>query len=206
MKKIFFRTLAVAVLAAGLTGCANDLNISSIDPQTKPSADPTALLAKCYATLGLTGQKGVAGNGDLSDDEGESGFYRTTFNCMELPSDECVWAWQTDTDIPQLTNIAWNSSSIRTQWVYTRLTYDITLFNSYLSQVPDDEANKLNRAEVRFLRALHYWYMLDLFGKSPFKLDFNISDLPVEKSGKDLYTWIDQELTCLLYTSDAADE
>lgn len=195
MKKIFFRTLAVAVLAAGLTGCANDLNISSIDPQTKPSADPTALLAKCYATLGLTGQKGVAGNGDLSDDEGESGFYRTTFNCMELPSDECVWAWQTDTDIPQLTNIAWNSSSIRTQWVYTRLTYDITLFNSYLSQVPDDEANKLNRAEVRFLRALHYWYMLDLFGKSPFKLDFNISDLPVEKSGKDLYTWIDQELT-----------
>ena len=70
MKKIFFRTLAVAVLAAGLTGCANDLNISSIDPQTKPSADPTALLAKCYATLGLTGQKGVAGNGDLSDDEG----------------------------------------------------------------------------------------------------------------------------------------
>ena len=184
MKKIFFRTLAVAVLAAGLTGCANDLNISSIDPQTKPSADPTALLAKCYATLGLTGQKGVAGNGDLSDDEGESGFYRTTFNCMELPSDECVWAWQTDTDIPQLTNIAWNSSSIRTQWVYTRLTYDITLFNSYLSQVPDDEANKLNRAEVRFLRALHYWYMLDLFGKSPFKLDFNISDLPVEKSGK----------------------
>lgn len=195
MKKIFFRTIAAAVLAAGMVSCADDLNISSIDPQTKPSPDPTALLAKCYATLGLTGQEGVAGNGDLSDDEGESGFYRTTFNCMELPTDECVWAWQTDTDIPQLTNIAWNSSSIRTQWVYTRLTYDITLYNNYLSQTEDNEENKLNRAEVRFLRALHYWYMLDLFGKSPFKIDFNISELPVEKSGKDLYAWIDQELT-----------
>ena len=32
MKKIFLKTIAVAVLAAGLTGCANDLNISSIDP------------------------------------------------------------------------------------------------------------------------------------------------------------------------------
>lgn len=31
MKKIFLKTIAVAVLAAGLTGCANDLNISSID-------------------------------------------------------------------------------------------------------------------------------------------------------------------------------
>ncbi len=194
MKSITSNAIAATVAAIWLSACVNDLNISSIDPQTSSFADDMGLLAKCYSTLGLTGQAGPAGNGDLSDDEGESGFYRTTFNCEELPTDECIWAWQTDTDIPQLTNITWNSSSIRTQWVYTRLTYDITLFNSYLDSVEDSEANRHYRAEVRFLRALHYWYMLDLFGKSPFKDHFDM-ELPVEMGGADLYDWIDGELT-----------
>ena len=195
MKKIFFKSIAAAVLTVGLTGCVNDLDISSIDPQSSPSADPMGVLAKCYSTLGLTGQAGPAGKGDLSDDEGESGFYRTTFNLQELPTDECAWAWQDNPDIPQLTYMQWNSSSVRVGWAYTRLTYDITLFNSYLQQVEDNEANRLYRAEVRFLRALHYWYLLDLFGKVPFKTEFNITDLPVEYTAQQIYDWIDQELT-----------
>ena len=195
MKNIFAKTIAAAVLTLGLTGCVNDLDISSIDPQSSPSADDMGLLAKCYGVLGLTGQKGGTGNGDLSLDEGESGFYRTTFNLQELPTDECMWAWQTDPDIPQITMMNWNSSSVRVQWAYTRLTYDITLFNSYLSQVADNDENRQYRAEVRFLRALHYWYMLDLFGKSPFKTEFNITELPVEYSGNQMYGWLDKELT-----------
>lgn len=195
MKKTFIKTIAAAVLTVGLTGCVNDLDISSIDPQSSPEVDPMGLLAKCYATLGLTGQDGGSGNGDLSDDEGESGFYRTTFNLQELPTDEVMWAWQTDQDIPQITMINWNSSSIRVQWAYTRLTYDITLLNNYLTTVPDNEENKVNRAEVRFLRALHYWYLLDLFGKSPFKTEFNVDQLPVEYSGAEMYDWLDKELT-----------
>ena len=195
MKKIFFIFFFAAVLTVGLTGCVNDLDISSIDPQSSPSADPMGVLAKCYSTLGLTGQAGPAGKGDLSDDEGESGFYRTTFNLQELPTDECAWAWQDNPDIPQLTYMQWNSSSVRVGWAYTRLTYDITLFNSYLQQVEDNEANRLYRAEVRFLRALHYWYLLDLFGKVPFKTEFNITELPVEYTAQQIYDWIDQELT-----------
>lgn len=195
MKNIFIKTIAAAALTLGMTGCVNDLDIPSIDPQSSPSADPMGLLAKCYGVLGLTGQDGGTGNGDLSLDEGESGFYRTTFNLQELPTDECMWAWQTDPDIPQITMMNWNSSSVRVQWAYTRLTYDITLFNSYLSQVPEDDANRQYRAEVRFLRALHYWYMLDLFGKSPFKTEFNITELPIEYSGNQMYGWLDQELT-----------
>ena len=195
MKNIFIKTIAAAALTLGMTGCVNDLDIPSIDPQSSPSADPMGLLAKCYGVLGLTGQDGGTGNGDLSLDEGESGFYRTTFNLQELPTDECMWAWQTDPDIPQITMMNWNSSSVRVQWAYTRLTYDITLFNSYLSQVPEDDANRQYRAEVRFLRALHYWYMLDLFGKSPFKTEFNITELPIEYSGNRMYGWLDQELT-----------
>lgn len=195
MKNIFFKTIAAAIVGIGLTGCVNDLDISSIDPQSSSSYEEEQLFAKCYGVLGLTGQRGGTGNGDLSDDEGESGFYRTTFNLQELPTDELMWAWQTDQDIPQITMIGWNSSSIRVLWAYTRLMYDITLFNKYLQEVPDNEEYSQKRAEIRFLRALHYWYLLDLFGKVPFKTDFDINQLPVEYSGAEAYDWIDKELT-----------
>ena len=66
MKKILLNTITAAVLTVGLTGCADDLNISSIDPQSKPGASDMELLAKCYSTLGVTGQKGPAGNADLA--------------------------------------------------------------------------------------------------------------------------------------------
>lgn len=199
MKHIFMKTVLAALLMGGVTtSCINDLNISSIDPQSSSSYGDMELLAKIYGTLGLTGQRGPAGNGDISSDEGESGFYRTTFNLQELCTDECVWAWQTDADIPQITNIEWTSSSPRVQWAFQRLAFDVTLCNFYLTNTEEkaeDPQYKLYRAEVRFLRALHLWYFLDLWGKTPFKTTYDIYELPVEKAGKELYDWIDQELT-----------
>ena len=193
MRNIFLKTAVAGFLCLGLGSCADDLNISSIDPQSSPSYDADGLLAKQYATLGLTGQTGPSGNGDMSQDEGESGFYRVMFNLEELCTDECIWAWQTDTDIPAITNIAWNSSSVRCNWAYQRLAYDITLHNQFISE----QTGKMDDdiiAEVRFLRCLNYYYFLDLFHKAPFKDTFS-GDLPVEKAGKELYDWIDQELT-----------
>ena len=43
MKKIFAKTIAAAVLTLGMTGCVNDLDISSIDPQSSPDADDMGL-------------------------------------------------------------------------------------------------------------------------------------------------------------------
>jgi hypothetical protein len=193
MKHIIFKTAALGLLALGMASCTDDLNISSVDPQSSPTYDATELLAKQYATLGLTGQKGPAGSADISGDEGENGFYRTVFNLQELCTDECIWAWQTDTDIPAITNIAWSSSSTRCNWAYQRLSYDITLYNQFITEQTgkmDDDVI----AEVRFLRALNYWYFLDLFHKAPFKETFD-SNLPTESAGKTLYDWLDKELT-----------
>lgn len=188
---------AVALLMVmTFSSCSDDLNISNIDPQSDAEFDQEATFVKMYALLGLTGQTGSSGNGDLSSmDEGESGFYRTIFNCQELCSDECLWAWQSDTDIPQLTFISWNSSSQRTEWVYYRLGVNITHMNFFLDQIEGktDATSNLQRAEVRFLRALHYYYFLDLFGKAPFKEHFD-NDLPVEYDGQAIYDYIQSEL------------
>ena len=171
MKKTMIKTVLAGILALGMVSCADDLNI-----------------------LSVTGQSGPAGQGDISGDEGESGFYRTLFNLQELCTDEVAWAWQNDEGIPELTNIQWNFSSSRIKWCYQRLAFNVTLFNQYLTE-QDGVADPAYIAEVRFLRALHYYYFLDLFHKAPFKTVFSIGVYPEEKGGKDLYDWIDQELT-----------
>lgn len=195
MKHIIIKSAALAFLSLGAMSCADDLNISPIDPQTSATYNVEGLLAKQYGTLGLTGQKGPDGNGDISGNEGESGFYRTVFNLQELNSDEILWAWQDNEDMAPITNMAWTSASTRVNWCYQRLAYDITLHNQFISEqqgkLSDDQI-----AEIRFLRALNYYEFLDLFHRAPFKLEFN-GELPGEKVGADLYKWIDEELTAI---------
>ena len=195
MKKIFLKTAMASMLCMGFVSCADELNIKSIDPQSNPTYTVEGLLAKQYATLGLTGQKGPAGSADLSCDEGESGFIRTIFNLQELMTDETAWAYQNDPDIAPITNLSWKSSNGRVNWAYQRLIFDITLYNQFITE-QSGSLSEDKIAEVRFLRALNYYYFLDLYRKAPFKLTFDDS-LPTEKSGKDLYEWLDNELTTI---------
>lgn len=199
MKHILIKSIAAAALTLGLTtGCSDELNISSIDPQSTATSNEQGLLGKMYGMLGLSGQKGPDDNGDMTNmDAGETGFYRATFNLEELGTDELLWAWQNDAGIPEVTTISWNSSTGRVQWAYNRLMYDITQYNFFLSDVADDEAHKGVRAEVRFLRALHYWYLLDLFHNCPFKTDFNLSTYPEYKTGAEMVKWLDEELKAI---------
>ena len=195
MKKIFITTAMASMLCMGFVSCADELNIKSIDPQSSPTYTAEGLLAKQYATLGLTGQKGAAGSADLSGDEGESGFIRTVFNLEELMTDEVLWAWQDNEGIAAITHMNWDKSNARVNWAYQRLIFDITLYNQFISE----QTGKMSEdkiAEVRFLRALNYYYFLDLYRKAPFKETFD-SNLPIEKSGKDLYEWLDNELTTI---------
>ena len=196
MKKIFIKTAMASMLCMGFVSCADELNIKSIDPQSNPTYTVEGLLAKQYATLGLTGQKGPAGSSDLGrGDEGESGFIRTIFNLQELMTDETAWAYQTDPGIGPITNLSWNSDNERVNWAYQRLIFDITLYNQFIFE-QSGSLSEDKIAEVRFLRALNYYYFLDLYRKAPFKDTFD-TNLPTEKSGKDLYEWLDNELTTI---------
>ena len=196
MKKIFITTAMASMLCMGFVSCADELNIKSIDPQSSPTYTVEGLLAKQYATLGLTGQKGPDGSSDLTGaDEGESGFIRTIFNLQELMTDETAWAWQDNPGIAPITSMSWTKDNVRVDWAYQRLIFNVTLYNQFISEqtgsLSDDQV-----AEVRFLRALNYYYFLDLFRKAPFKDTFD-NNLPTEKSGKDLYEWLDNELTTI---------
>ena len=195
MKKIFIKTAMASMLCMGFVSCADELNIKSVDPLNHPTYTVEGLLAKQYATLGHTGQKGPAGVADISGDEGETGFIRTVFNLQELMTDETLWAYQSNEGIAQITSMDWDKNNKRVNWAYQRLSFDITQYNFFISEqsgiLSEDKI-----AEVRFLRALNYYYFLDLYRKAPFKDTFD-TNLPTEKSGKDLYEWLDNELTTI---------
>ena len=201
MNNRLFKYIAPAALGAvlmvgGLTSCSDELEQSVIDEQTNTTLDKTGLLAKIYSSLTMTGQTGGSGNADMSQfDEGNSSFYRRIFEANELCSDECIWTWQGDAGIPELTNISWNSSHGYNELTYYRIMYNITLCNFYLDETQgDSDAQTLQyRAEVRFMRALFYYYFMDLYGRAPFKENFDDS-LPTESLRSDLFNYVVAEL------------
>ena len=195
MKKIFIKTAMASMLCMGFVSCADELNIKSVDPLNHQTYTVEGLLAKQYATLGLTGQKGPDGLADISGNEGETGFIRTVFNLEELMTDETLWAYQENDGIAQITTMDWDKNNVRVNWAYQRLSYNINQYNFFISE-QSGSLSEDKIAEVRFLRALNYYYFLDLYRKAPFKDTFD-NNLPTEKSGKDLYEWLDNELTTI---------
>ncbi len=163
---------------------------SIIQPFIQDSA-----FAKIYATLGQTGNQQPSGMPDITGiDESETAFIRQIWELNELSTDEAICAWS-DPGIPDLNFNSWRSSNPAIEGLYLRLMFDINLCSQFLSQTAakaDDKSIK-QQAEVRFMRALNYYYLLDMFGNAPFVTTVSY-DLPVQINRSDLYAWIVNEL------------
>lgn len=188
---------AVALMAGllSLGSCTDDLNVTPIDPSLSSDFEQDNVFYKIYATMALTGQKGPDGNGDVSGiDEGTSGFYRLIWNLNELPTDEALCAWG-DVGIPDLNFGDWSASHNQVEGLYNRLFFDVTLCNHFLEKTEGltDAKTVRQRAEVRFMRALNYYYLLDMFGNVPFALQVSTT-APTQIKRADLFNFINSEL------------
>jgi hypothetical protein len=183
------------MMSASFTSCVNDLDVTPINPQQTMELDADALFNKIYASFCLTGQTGASGNGDLEDiDEGRSEMFRMSWNLNELTSDEAVWHWATDAGMSELMYHTYGPSHPLAAGLYSRLYFSITLCNFYLSQVSGDDAETQHRiAEVRFIRALNYYYVMDLFGNGPFTEEVS-SELAAYYTSTDFFNYIESEL------------
>ena len=211
MKLKIFKYIVPAVSALvfsfGMTSC-DELNLSIQDPQISTEFDADGMLIDIYSRLHLTGAVGGAGNPDMAQfDEGNSSFYRRIFEANEMGADECIWTWQNDAGIPEMTNLSWNSSHGYNELTYYRIAYNITLCNYYLDETAesDDAQIHQNRAEVRFLRAYFMYHFIDLYGKMPFKEHYN-TELPVEMSRADAFNYIVKELKSINGETEGATE
>jgi len=192
----------LAGLTMMMTACVNDLDTKPFDENTFQVFEQDAVFTKCYATLGVTGQKGYDGSQDVADiDEGVSSFYRMAWECNDFPTDEGWWVWG-DAGVEDLRKMSWGADNSLVYGIYMRYYFDITLCNHFLDcATGQDEKTTQQRAEVRFLRALNYWCLLDMFGTNnedlsgcvPFTLSVS-AEAPEPKTRTYIMNWLVNEL------------
>lgn len=224
MKNFIVRSATVLSLSAATLvvapSCTKDLDRTptydlSTNAVYKDAAGYKAVLAKIYGGFALTGSKGPAGDDVTKDikgiDEGTSDYIRQYWSAQELTTDEGVIAWG-DPGIQDWHNMNWTSSGVLIRGLYSRLMYEVTICNSFLSEATEAKvtgrgltgADATNiaayRAEARFLRALAYYHALDLYGNVPFADEtFQIGGtaLPPRISRADLFAFIETELKAI---------
>ena len=192
MKNIFKYTLPAAALALalGMTSCTKDLDVTPLDPNMDTQFSAEGLFNKCYATIAMAGNGGANGDCDIDGiDGGTSGYIRQMWNANELTTDEAICGWGDD-GIEQSCFNTYDESHPMLNGYFSRLTTSITYCNQYLDVASDYNATMT--AEVRFLRALHYYLLMDAFGRVPFT---ETLDNPTILSRQEMYDWLINELT-----------
>ena len=193
MKKFLKHTSIICFLMIGFTAC---LDLEPIDKNSTTGFNQDAVFAKCYASLALSGQQGATGQGDVDDiDEGQSSFYRITWYLNEFPTEEGWWIWANDPGHKDVLTHNWNGDNILVKGLYYRLNINIRFCNHFLNRTEGktDEVTVQQRAEVRFLRALYSWYLLDMFKLIPFNAKES-SELPEFVERPKMYEWLEGEL------------
>lgn len=205
MKRIKLFSLSVFLLA-GFAACTDDLNT---EPKVELSLeqllqqDPnaiTGIMSKLYGSFALSGPNGP-GSSDISDDAGESPFLRGIINLQEMTADGMKNRWG-DNGLDQLTTTSnWDENNKFFRYLYNRAYYTIPQCNNLLLILQNvDVANKEQViGEVRFLRSLAYYYLIDCFGKGVLATEENFgtsTPLP-EASRQELFDYVESELLAI---------
>ena len=191
MKKTVKYISVVFALAFGMTACVKDLDVTPIDPNLVLLDDPSYLFNKCYANIGLAGNGGANGDCDIDGlDGGTTGFVRQMWNSNELTTDEAICGWG-DEGISSFCYNSYDASHPMLRGYYYRLYAGITFCNHYLDVASDNDATMT--AEVRFIRALHYYLAMDAFGNIPFVTTVSSEKAP-QYTRAQVFEFIETEL------------
>jgi len=196
--------ILAAAAAFALTSCVGVLDqepmSSDIVGNDDAFSNPTyrlGQLAKIYGSFNLTGNDG-AGSSDIAvGDAGASEFIRAWWSVNTLTTDEakCVWG---DGWVKEIITNTWTTTKNDAIYAtYVRGVMMVTLANQYLRNTDDSDPEiAIERAEVRVLRAMAYWILLDTFGNPPFTTEADPMGAvkPQQTTAPELYAWLKAEL------------
>lgn len=210
MKKIYLAlTAALALLTAACTG---DLDQKPVIGNTAEKVYSSvegyrSVLAKIYGSYSLVGQE-RAGNADISSNKGQD-LIRNIFHLQEAPTDEVANTWLSGDNLGNLTYMSWDATDIWVSDTYYRLLYSVALCNEFLRYCSDSALSAFSAtdreeiltyaAEARFIRALDYFWVMDLFGKGPYVTpdDPTSGYIPPAYTAAQLYDFIISEINAL---------
>ena len=204
MKKYIKHSIFGVILALSLSACMKDLDQEPIDPDSftekdvfKNATEAKGALAKIYASLSLTGQKGPAGDGDIAGaDEGSTGYTRMQFYLQVASTDEAIIRWN-DAGVPDFHNMSWTPSNAFSSAYYNRLGQQIAFANSFIDNakaLDSDSEVAYYIAEARFIRAYAYYNIIDAFGKAPLVTSSKAALKPAQNTRAELFTFVENEL------------
>lgn len=218
-QKKYFIFIIVALGAFVFNSCVGDLDQTPLDKNVTTSDNTfgntansyLGMLAKVYAGFSTAGIQGGDSQTDIQGYDGgsQAGYLRPLWNFQELTTDEAMCCWN-DATIGDFHNLSWTPSDVFLSGFSARLYYNITTATAFLqattadqlksqgcSQAAIDSINSY-RAEARFLRALCYYHVLDLFRNGGMITDdsrIGTADLPPYASSQDIFNYIESELT-----------
>lgn len=171
---------AVALMMAGTVSCTGDLDLTPTDPNLKLELSTPeewyGYFGSIYGTL-------VYDNGVSVSDGGAGVWMRCQWNLQEIAADEAIITnkWND----PGYHALNFNSWLTDNEWVYasfTREFYTAKQASEFIAQA-DKAANagvskdliEQMKSECRVIRALAYYYMIDLFGRGPWITENSIT-------------------------------
>ncbi|MCD8264455.1 MAG: RagB/SusD family nutrient uptake outer membrane protein [Tannerellaceae bacterium] len=199
------------------SACLGDLDTIPLDERTLSNEDVYSTkegymgaLAKCYASLVLTGQQGPSGDPDISKelvDEGYSGLVRLLFYVQVASTDEVNFTTATGHGGRTLLQHNWDASTQITGYPYYRLFIAIKYCNEFLVESEEDLLKSRGvydalkdeigylRSEARMIRAYCYSMLCDLYGDVPF-VDETMPNqtIPGQITRKEVFEYVISEL------------
>ncbi|MBF4487996.1 RagB/SusD family nutrient uptake outer membrane protein [Flavobacterium sp. CSZ] len=206
MNQFKFKIIGAALVLFLFTACVDDLNT---EPKVELTLDklleqdPNAvdgLVSKIYGTFALSGPDGPSSTDVTTKDAGEAAFLRSIINLQDFSADGMKNRWGDD-GLDQLTTTSgWNANNKFFRYLYDRAYYTISQSSNLIQILKTTKVDVPNRenhiAELRFLRGLAYYYLIDCFGKGAIttEADINTTTPKKESTRKELFAFLESEL------------
>ena len=216
MKNLF--KLSYLAVALSVLSCTNDLNTVPKDDDLilsdaffSTEASYKQALAGVYGNLSLTGTTGAGSSNISGIDAGTSQYGRCLWYMQDLSTDEVIWSYENDPGTADIQRTNWTASNPIFRGMYGRAMFQVALVNEFLRQTSDAKLESRGvsattkteiqkyRAEVRVIRALAYYHIMDMFGKAAFVTENDpVGDFKgPQYDRQQLFTFIETELQAL---------
>lgn len=167
--------ILLSFIGVGLTvtSCLDDLNqepkLDKSNQSIVNEEDCISFLAKIYSGFGLSGNIGPGSQDDEPDlqggDQGTLVFLRGLLSMQLCPTDEAIWNWA-DPGIKELCEIDWDYTLFYAYTFYQRAMLNVRYCKEFLDIYTEDtnipDIRKY-RDEIRGIRAMNYYYLIDLY-------------------------------------------
>ena len=200
-----------------MISCTNDLDITPKDDQDTLGEDLFTdesayerVLAGVYGNLALTGTDGAGSSNIEGIDAGTSQFGRVLLYMQTMTADQMIWSYENDPGTRELQRNTWTAQNPLILGMFSRTSLTISLANNFLRETTDEKLDSRNvsqatrdkmvayRAEARLLRALSYYYLMDLYGKGPFATEETpVNAVLPQANREELFSFIESELLAI---------